>query len=68
MIEGKGEERLLKDRHERFRQIVGQWPEAGPETGAQNEGLPYSWHNEAGRCDEGNTPVNCKAAILTASL
>jgi membrane protein YdbS with pleckstrin-like domain len=37
MIESKSDKRLLKDRHERFRQIVGQRSQARPESSAEHE-------------------------------
>jgi uncharacterized membrane protein YdbT with pleckstrin-like domain len=39
VIEGESDERLLKDRHERFRQIICQRTQARPEAGTENESL-----------------------------
>jgi hypothetical protein len=46
MIERKSDERFLKNRHEGFRQIVRQRPQAFAESGAKNESLRDTIHRE----------------------
>src|SRR5438270_11571313 len=44
MIESKSDQRLLKNRNERFRQFIGQRPQACSKTGAEDECLFDSRH------------------------
>ena len=44
VIEGKSDERLLKDRHQRFWQVIGEGPQARAESGAEDKGLRNSFH------------------------
>ena len=46
MIERKRNERLLKDRYEWFRQLLGQWTQARAKTRCQNKCLSDFVHEE----------------------
>ena len=46
MIERESNERLLKDRDERLRQLVGQWTQARAKTCSQNECLSDFVHEQ----------------------
>jgi hypothetical protein len=46
MIERESNERLLKDRDERLRQLVGQWTQARAKTRCQNECLSDFVHEQ----------------------